>query len=256
MNKFLSVLIAAFSMFSRIPMPQRKWDETAKRYMMAAFPLIGVIIGLVILGWGHVVSTFEIPSLIAALVFMLIPLVITGGIHYDGLCDTVDALASRASKEKKLLILADPHIGAFGVITLVCHLLTLFVLFVYFESALEQCIALASVFVVSRTLSAWAVLKWKSAKNDGLVHGFHSDSSTMPVTVCLFAWFLAGSVVLVLSLKFVGLSCITAAFVMLAVYRFVAYKQFGGITGDTAGWFLQWVELIMIAVLVVGGLIL
>lgn len=43
------------------------------------------------------------------------PLLVTGGIHIDGFSDTMDALSSHAERQKKLEIMDDPHIGAFGV---------------------------------------------------------------------------------------------------------------------------------------------
>lgn len=51
-----------------------------------------------------------------ASIAVCIPLLVTGGIHMDGYMDTVDALSSHQSVEKKLEILKDPNAGAFAVI--------------------------------------------------------------------------------------------------------------------------------------------
>ena len=47
-----------------------------------------------------------------------------------------------------------------------------------------------------------------------------------------------------------------AGLVARAWYRLVALSRFGGVTGDLAGWFLQWAELAMLAMLVAGGMLL
>lgn len=53
-------------------------------------------------------------------VLILIPVLITGGIHLDGLLDTADALSSYKTKEEKLEILKDSHAGAFAIIIGIC----------------------------------------------------------------------------------------------------------------------------------------
>ena len=59
-----------------------------------------------------------------------------------------------------------------------------------------------------------------------------------------------------LRLQAVGALMAVAGLLALAWYRHVALARFGGVTGDLAGWFLQWAELAMLAVLVAGGMLL
>lgn len=79
--------------------------------------------------WGHVANLLGVPATIVAAVLVALPVAVTGGIHLDGLCDTSDALASWAPRERKLEIMHDPRAGAFGVIGVVVYLILQFSLF-------------------------------------------------------------------------------------------------------------------------------
>ena len=119
----ISSIISAFSMFSQIPMPRIEWREDSMRYMMCAFPLVGLVVGLLLFGWCHVGMMLGMSTLVFSVGLTVIPLLLTGGIHLDGFCDVVDALSSHAEPERKRAILKDPHIGAFAAIGIGCYLL-------------------------------------------------------------------------------------------------------------------------------------
>ena len=121
----LKSIILAFSIFSRIPMPKAEWNEKNMRYMMACFPLVGAVIGVLLMWWGQFAATVKMSRMLFACGMTLIPIAVTGGIHLDGFCDTTDALASHAVPEKKRDILKDPHFGSFDVIS-VCGYMMLY----------------------------------------------------------------------------------------------------------------------------------
>ena len=114
----LESLDVAFSMYSAIPMPQIEWNERNMKYMMAFFPMVGVVQGALLLGFSLLAQALGLGFVLFAAVAALLPLFVTGGIHLDGFCDTVDALSSHQTREKKLEILKDPHTGAFAVMGL------------------------------------------------------------------------------------------------------------------------------------------
>lgn len=107
----ISTVIVAFSMFSAIPMPQTEWTNKSMRYALCAFPLIGAVIGVLVCLWRFVCLRMEFSEWILAAGICVLPVLVTGGIHLDGFCDTADALASHQDTEKKLQILKDPHMG-------------------------------------------------------------------------------------------------------------------------------------------------
>ena len=112
----MSAFIIAFSTYSRIPMPQVEWNEKHMKYAICFFPLVGAVVGLLALGWGWLCRFLDLGELLQAAGWTALPLLVTGGIHMDGFCDTVDALSSHQSRERKLEILKDSHTGAFAVI--------------------------------------------------------------------------------------------------------------------------------------------
>ena len=101
----LKSLAIAFQMYSHIPIPSFEWDDKSKKYALCFFPLVGAVIGSVEYLWFFLAALLETPVLIGTAVATAIPFLITGGIHMDGFCDTVDALSSQASIERKLEIL-------------------------------------------------------------------------------------------------------------------------------------------------------
>ena len=247
----LQTIAVAFAMFSALPVPQFEWNEKNMRYAMCAFPLIGLVCG----GLWCLCGVLPLPELARAAAFCLVPVAITGGIHLDGYADTSDALSSYGDREKKLEILKDSHCGAFAVIRLCCYFVAYFGLCgsVRFTPRAGLCWTLA--LVLERALSGLAIASFPLARNTGLAHTFASAADRKAVRSVLLA--LAGLLCAALVLLGGG-ALVLAALLVFWRYRVVSDRQFGGITGDLAGWFLQKAELWMLAALAVcqwGGLL-
>ena len=247
----LQTIAVAFAMFSALPVPQFEWNEKNMRYAMCAFPLIGLVCG----GLWCLCGVLPLPELARAAAFCLVPVAVTGGIHLDGYADTSDALSSYGDREKKLEILKDSHCGAFAVIRLCCYFVAYFGLCgsVRFTPRAGLCWTLA--LVLERALSGFAVAAFPLAKNTGLAHTFATAADRTTVRGVLMALAALLSAAL---LALGGWALVLAAFLVFARYHVVSDKQFGGITGDLAGWFLQKAELWMLAALCAcqwGGLL-
>lgn len=244
-------LLIAFSTYSRIPVPQVEWTEENRKYSMCFFPLIGAVIGLLAWGWLWVCAALHFGSLLQGAGGALLPLLVTGGIHMDGYMDTCDALASWQPKEKRLEILKDSHVGAFAVIHCAGYLLLSAALYSEAEAASGP--LLCCVFILSRALSAWALTAFKNARPKGMLDAFTQAtqkrlalfSGMLYGLICMTIWAVLGG--------WLALFCLAAAALCLLGYRHMAYRQFGGVTGDLAGWFLQVTELALAAVIVLGG---
>ena len=122
MNIIKSICVA-FSMYSKIPMPRVEWNEKNMKYAMCFFPLVGAVIGGLMLLVRFLCGRFGFNTSVYAVVMTALPVLVSGGIHTDGFIDTVDALSSYGDKEKKLEILKDPHTGAFAIIGAVMYYL-------------------------------------------------------------------------------------------------------------------------------------
>lgn len=253
MKQALEALDIAFSMYSRVPMPRVDWNEKNMKFVLCYFPLVGLVIGLC-QGLGLWLLR-EQSSILRAAVAVALPVLLTGGIHMDGFCDTVDALSSHQSREKKLEILKDSNAGAFAVIFGSLYLLLAFALWESLLPRLEgPCAAVLLLgYGLSRSLSGFSIVSFPCAKNTGLVALFSQAADKKKARLVLGAWvlILAGAM-LGLQLR-AGLLCLGAALGIFAYYRWMSRKEFGGITGDLAGYFLQLCELAMPALLLIGG---
>jgi len=244
-------LAIAFSTYSRIPVPQVEWSEENRRFSMCFFPLIGAVIGLLLWGWLWLSDALAIGPMLRGAVGALISVFVTGGIHMDGFMDTSDALASWQPVEKRLEILKDSRAGAFAVLGCTGYVLLHAALLS--EAAVASGSMLACVFVISRALSAWAMASFRSARPQGMLDAFAQAAQKRMLTIgcavygalCVMVWIAAGG--------WLALACIAAAVLCVWHYRHMAYKHFGGVTGDLAGWFLQITELALTAVIVLGG---
>lgn len=242
-------------MFSRIPVPKSVWTQKGMEHAIAAFPLVGVVQGALVLIWGLAATQLGLPAVLMAAGFVVLPVLVNGGIHLDGLCDTSDALSSYAPREKKLEILHDPRAGAFGVIALVVYFIVAYSLYSCAGFDLPSLAALALTFVLSRALSGLAVECWPNARLDGMVAGLAPAKKRTGIVAILVVFGFVSAAGIIAFAQAAGAICVVAALLVLAWYRHVALSRFGGVTGDLAGWFLQWVELAMLAVLVLGGLL-
>lgn len=243
-------IAVAFAMFSAIPVPQPTWNEKNMRYVMCAFPLVGVVCAVAYALWMMVCRAWPVPSWLQAAGYCLAPVLITGGIHLDGYADTCDALASYADAAKKQQILKDPHCGAFALIRVCSYFVAYFALCASLTMDFQTVLCLGIGFVLERVLSGWAVATLPIAKNTGLVHTFATAADRTTVRRVLTVLAVLLCVALIAAGKMAGILMAATALLVLWRYRTVAQKQFGGISGDLAGWFLQKTELWMLAALV------
>ena len=250
----LKTIAVAFAMFSRIPMPVFPWEKDTLRYALCAFPLVGAVIGLACWGWTALCGWLAVPDLLRAAGLCALPVLLTGGIHLDGFCDTWDALSSHAGPERKQEILKDPHVGAFAVI----HLCLYFTVTLALWSALPVYppVVVLLAFCLSRSLSGLAVAVFPLARDTGLAHTFASaaDKKTVAVVLTVLSAGLAISMGLAGEGMAGWLSAAAALLVFLS-YRFMALRSFGGLSGDLAGWFLQTAELWMLTALELAALL-
>lgn len=245
----------AFSIYSKIPVPQFAWKEEDMRYHLCFFPWIGIVIGLMEAFWFKIVPLFGVGSLCQTLVAIALPLLVTGGFHLDGFLDTMDAFHSYQEKEKKLEILKDPHIGAFSVLMLLLYYLIYGAAFAEFHFMRQIWIAGAG-FALSRSLSGIAVVSFPAAKKEGML-AYFADSAQKKkvfVTLVLQAILYAGFMIWIDAAM--GAITVVAAMLSFWYYNWKSKKEFGGINGDTAGYFVSLCENVMAVVIAVSGLAL
>lgn len=225
-------------------MPQVEWNHETMRYALCFFPLVGCVIGLLEWGWSMLSGHMGLGMMFTAAIRVAIPVLVTGGIHLDGLLDTADALSSHQEKEKKLEILKDSHAGAFAIIVCCVYFAVLFG--AWSETDLKSVFVLGVGFALSRALSGFGVTAIPAARGSGLSYTFRKQADRKRSRRILIAEIVICMAAMILIDPLRGGCCAAvAAVVCLICYR-MAMRQFGGTTGDIQGFFLCLCELLMV----------
>ncbi|NOT20487.1 MAG: adenosylcobinamide-GDP ribazoletransferase [Sideroxydans sp.] len=218
----MRALILAIQFLTRLPTPQlRNFDAAELTRCAHWFPLVGLLIGAFVAAALWLGSRVD-PAL-GALLGLIVWVWITGALHLDGLADMSDALgAAHRDKERFLAVLADPHLGTFGVVSVALQLLTKFVLLMLLAKS-GHYVALVLIPAWAR----WGTLVW--ARLPSLKVGLGET----------FGWQISTSTITLWGLLL--LACSVVAPILCAVPLLVlAWRQFllqriGGMTGDLLG---------------------
>lgn len=245
----MSILIA-FSFLTRLPMPVgREVKEHELAQSSAWFPLVRLVLGALAAGSFNLLAPF-FPLTINILLTLLILTGITGALHLDGFMDTLDGLGCSGNSEKKLAVMRDSHVGAYGAAG--GAFLVLFKLIALLELA-QAGIALLPVLTAMAAVSRWsmviALYKSKYPRPKGLGRAFveyvsvrEAAAATLIVTAALY--FLATGYLRTLP--------------PLLVYT-LGMKQFfllklGGVTGDTLGFINETTEVLFLLLILLWPL--
>lgn len=120
-------LILALSFLTRLPMPRVEADDADFARAIRLYPVAGLVVGIIVAGplWLGA----RIDPWAGALAALVAWVWVTGALHLDGLADLSDGLgAAHGDRSRLLSVMADPHIGSFGVVVLVIQLLAKLVL--------------------------------------------------------------------------------------------------------------------------------
>ena len=241
----------AFAMFSKIPVPQAEWTKENMKYMFCFFPFIGAVIGGITLLTAWAGIRFGFDQTFVTVVLILIPVLITGGIHVDGLLDTADAMSSWQERKRRLEILKDSNAGAFAVITACVYFLLWYGAYSQIGSNIRALCVMSTGFILSRSLSSMGVMMIPKAREDGTVAEFSRKAEDRTVRNVLIVYMVILLTVMMVLHPFYGAAAYGTAFVVFGYYRHMAMKYFGGTTGDLAGFFLCTCEVGMALVIAI-----
>ena len=224
--KFLSAL----RFLTIIPLPGRRevTPEEVGRSIVY-FPLVGLIIGLILVGLNWLMGLF-LPSALVDVLLVVSLVAISGAFHLDGFIDTCDGMASHKTVEERWRVMSDSRVGAFGIIGACCLLLVKYVsLSNVPESWLVETLVLMPV--VSRWAMVYAVFAYPYAKPSGLGKAFKQGAS-WPRFVIATLITLVVALILAQLTGFIIMIAIWVTVVAMAAYL---KGKFGGLTGDTYG---------------------
>jgi adenosylcobinamide-GDP ribazoletransferase len=209
------------------------------------YPLVGLIIGalLVTLGW----SLDSAPTLITAALIVTAWVMITGGLHLDGLADSADAwIGGMGDREKTLAIMKDPACGPAGVVAV---LLIILLKFTALHSLLMtgEWTALFLAVIIGRTLLPVLLLTTPYVRCNGL--GFIL-SAYQPKRMSVIGVAVTTALILLVT-RVYGLWLLISAITLFLILRHMMLRRIGGTTGDTAGALVEATEttVLLMAVL-------
>lgn len=245
MKDVLRSAAMAFLMFSVIPMPRVEWKKENMRYMLCCLPLVGAVIAGVLYVWMLLSRELGFGRGLYAAGMTLLPVLLSGGIHLDGFCDTADALSSHAAPERKREILKDSHTGAFAILYAAGWFTAYFALCTEIELCGRAALFLGVLQVFSRALGAFASVVLPGSGQTGLLAAFR-DAAEKKAAWLLGIWLAACTAGLcALSLPGGIAAALIAAGCFFGLRRMAA-REFGGMSGDLAGYIITLSQLLML----------
>lgn len=243
MNSVIKSFLMAFSSYSLFPGSSAKPEKENTRFILLFVPIIGAIIGVILYFWSKAWPYLCDYMILPASLCVVVPMILSGGSHLESFVKTVDALCAHKPREKKMAILADSQSGYFAII--VCISYFLLAVGIWSEMPIDGMPILAIGFVLSRALFGLSILTLKHAKESKCTV-YVPDKAAKGVEIIILAVvFVVCALFMVKIDARVGCACIIGAVVAFVYYWISSYKHFGGITEDTAGYFLQICEIII-----------
>jgi adenosylcobinamide-GDP ribazoletransferase len=217
-----------------------EWSPEAAGLSLLFYPVVGLLLGVVL----AVVSTLLAGGdLSAAVLVVAVWVLLTGGLHLDGLADSADAwIGGHGDRDKTLAIMKDPYVGPLGVVALVLVLALKW-------SALAGLMAegewlpLVLAPVLARTAVLALFYATPYARESGLgsalaEHLPRREAARVLLLVAVLVAVAGGGG---------GIWALLIAFAVLVLLRSMMLKRIGGTTGDTAGATIELVEAAVLA---------
>lgn len=221
MNDFIKGILYALSYFTVLPVNLKHFEANEQFYkgVVYGFPIAGAILGIITL-LLYVILPF--PLLYKAIFVSIIYLVLYGFIHLEAVADTIDGYFASLSKKDVHEVMKEPQIGAIGAIGTFCFVL-LKVLAIGYLLFLEQYLFVVSAFVLSRA-SLFGALELEYHKESSFIHSLKNSFQS---NILIKIVFLPINVLSKLILKRIK-------------------KQLGFLNGDTLGFNIELIELIVL----------
>lgn len=222
-------LVVAIRFLTRLPTPRIAVSDAEFAASMRWFPAVGLIVGGFVAGGGW--AGAQLGPWIGALAALLLWVAITGALHLDGLGDIADAAgAAHKDRERLLAVLADPHIGSFGVAAIALQLIAKLVLL---HAAIEaEAFAAIALTPFAARIGPLLWTRWLPSLHQGLAARFRDIVRPLDLAI----WFAA-----LLAASWFAPALLAAPVVMLAFGWWVR-GTLGGISGDGHGAGIELVE--------------
>lgn len=239
--------LLALQFLTIIPITNKKVIENDKlSFATIYFPLVGLVLGLILVGINHLLSSLYLEQLLINVILIVSLIILTGGLHLDGLADTFDALSSRKDKPEMLKIMRDSHIGTMGVLSLIIIILIKLSVLFSLNVAIKN-VSLIMMCVLSRYSLVFSMFLFPYARQEGKAKVFIEG---MNLKIILLATIIT-LICSIILLKLKGLIVfILAVFFAFLLGKFIT-KKIGGVTGDILGAINELAEVFILLTILV-----
>ena len=236
---YLNAARMAFGFLTVLPVPQKKeWSDLDFGRSALFYPLTGALIGLGAAGSFRLLSAvFEKP--VAAFLTLIIWILLSGGLHWDGLADCFDGFGCSAGPERRLEIMKDPRLGTYGALGVFCSLILKWLSIWYLPD--KNIMILFPLIGASARWAMLFLLRRKLANPNGLAAMLKNHC---PKRIALYA----APIPLLLAAAY-GITGFLFPVLNLALTEllgWIAQKKIGGINGDVLGFSIELAEIILL----------
>jgi adenosylcobinamide-GDP ribazoletransferase len=239
----ISAFVTALRTLTIIPFPGKDTEDYSKSLLF--FPLAGGIIALLLYPFFWLCQ--QIPenfSGVQGLLFTLFTIIITGGLHIDGIADVADGFLGGKTKEKILIIMKDSRIGTFGAIAIAMDLLFRYVLFGYIISNLTF-LPVVCALINSRSAQAIVLSSCKYARGpEGTAAPFSGNRKKLPLMVVSIL-LINGMLCFLFGIALI-LPSIFVTIVAVSCIVWYYNRRINGVTGDCIGSINEIAEIIFL----------
>ena len=223
---------AALQFLTRLPVrTAAAWPDHALAASAPAFPLIGALIGALGGVAFALASSLGLPPTLAAVLAVAAQILVTGGLHEDGLADLADGFGGGRTRAEKLGIMRDPRLGTFGALALILALLARTLALAALAEPWLVASALSAAGAASRAGLPALMASLAPARDDGLAAGAGRPHPLRAAAGIAIAALLACALQAP-AMALGGLVGAACAHLCVAV---LARRQIGGSTGDVLG---------------------
>jgi adenosylcobinamide-GDP ribazoletransferase len=221
-------LLAALQFLTVIPV-KRRFSAKQLGRSTAYFPVVGIVIGLILAALNYLLS-LVLPSGVVNALLVVSLVVLSGGLHLDGLADTCDGLAKHGTPDERRRVMHDSRVGGFGVIGIA---LVLLVKYVSLNSLPPSLVMFSLVIapVISRWTMVYAIFAYPYGRASGLGKAFKQTTGWQELVIAtIVALALAAGL-----LRLAGLAILFAVWLLTMAVATYLKRRFAGLTGDTYG---------------------
>lgn len=244
MKRFISIL----QFMTRIPINIDTGFDEEFHKTITYFPLVGLVLGVLIYIIGLVSGIF-FDSFITSIIVTLALVILTGGLHIDGIGDTFDAIYSYRDKERMLEIMKDSRLGTNSLLAIM-FLILLKIGFIY--SIINNNLLWTVIFmpVVARLGVIVMMYKTVTPRENGMGNLFIGKASTSMFTIAILytiILMIGISKLIFLASTFEAMmliSTIIILFIFNNLFKKHIYIKIDGVTGDILGCTIELGELI------------